>query len=140
MSRQLVWLRSDLRIHDNTALAAAAAKGPVVAVFLRSVAQWQAHGHGINKIDFWARGVTALKEALDGLNIPLLHRDIASFDDAPATLLEIARQHRIEQLHFNIEYPLNERRRDQAVMEASSRQELTRTDIMMRWPLPPGRC
>ncbi len=118
MSRQLVWLRSDLRIYDNTALAAAAAKGPVVAVFLRSVAQWQAHGHGINKIDFWMRSVTALKEALDGLNIPLLHRDIDSFDDAPAALLDVAREHQIEQLHFNHEYPLNEQRRDAAVLDA----------------------
>ena len=25
---QLIWLRSDLRLHDNTALAAAAARGP----------------------------------------------------------------------------------------------------------------
>ena len=37
MNLQLVWFRSDLRIHDNSALAAAAAKGPVVAVFLRSM-------------------------------------------------------------------------------------------------------
>lgn len=117
MSRQLVWLRSDLRIHDNTALAAAAAKGPVVAVFLRSTAQWQAHGHGANKIDFWMRGVSAVKEALEGLNIPLLHRDIETFDKAPDTLLEIAREQDIDQLHFNIEYPLNEQRRDQAVRE-----------------------
>ncbi|MCO7247758.1 deoxyribodipyrimidine photo-lyase [Halomonas sp. Mc5H-6] len=124
MSRQLVWLRSDLRIHDNTALAAAAAKGPVVAVFLRSVDQWQAHGHGINKIDFWTRGVTALKEALEGLNIPLLHRDIASFDEAPATLLEIAREHQIEHLHFNLEYPLNEQRRDQAVIESFKQADI----------------
>lgn len=33
MKRQLVWLRSDLRINDNSALAAAAAKGPVIVVF-----------------------------------------------------------------------------------------------------------
>ncbi|KPQ25068.1 MAG: deoxyribodipyrimidine photo-lyase [Halomonas sp. HL-48] len=117
MSRQLVWLRSDLRIHDNTALAAAAAKGPVVAVFLRSVAQWQAHGHGANKIDFWMRGVSAVKEALEGLNIPLLHRDIETFDEAPDTLLAIAREQHIDQLHFNVEYPLNEQRRDQAVRD-----------------------
>ena len=29
-SMQLIWLRSDLRQHDNTALAAAAARGPLV--------------------------------------------------------------------------------------------------------------
>ncbi|MCL5427337.1 MAG: deoxyribodipyrimidine photo-lyase, partial [Gammaproteobacteria bacterium] len=39
MKRQLIWLRSDLRINDNSALAAAAAKGPVIAVFLRTIPQ-----------------------------------------------------------------------------------------------------
>ncbi|MYL22843.1 deoxyribodipyrimidine photo-lyase [Halomonas alkaliantarctica] len=118
MARQLVWFRSDLRIDDNSALAAAAAKGPVVAVFLRSLKQWQAHGHGANKLDFYARGVAALKEALAGLNIPLLHRDIDTFDNAPQALLDIAREHDISALHLNYEYPLNEQRRDRAVFDA----------------------
>ncbi|WP_346796694.1 deoxyribodipyrimidine photo-lyase [Halomonas sp. Bachu 37] len=118
MARQLVWFRSDLRIHDNSALAAAAAKGPVVAVFLHSPEQWRAHGHGPNKLDFWARGVSALKQSLEGLNIPLLYCDIDTYDQAPRVLLEIARRHSIERLHFNREYPLNEARRDQAVIDA----------------------
>lgn len=125
MDLQLVWLRSDLRVHDNSALAAAAAKGPVVAVFLRSIEQWRAHGHGTNKLDFWARGVHSLKESLTGLNIPLLHRDIDSFDDAPSVLLALAQKHGVQQLHFNYEYPLNEQRRDQAVLEAFKHAGLT---------------
>ncbi|BCB06254.1 deoxyribodipyrimidine photo-lyase [Vreelandella venusta] len=125
MNLQLVWLRSDLRIHDNSALAAAAAKGPVVAVFLRSVAQWQAHGHGATKIDFWARSVAALKASLNGLNIPLLHRDIDHFDEAAQVLLDIAREHQITQLHFNYEYALNEQRRDQSVLDAFKQAGIT---------------
>ncbi|WP_434983884.1 deoxyribodipyrimidine photo-lyase [Vreelandella zhaodongensis] len=125
MTLQLVWLRSDLRIHDNSALAAAAAKGPVVAVFLRSVAQWCNHGHGANKLDFWARGVAAVKESLNGLNIPLLHRDIDHYDEAAQVLLDIAREHPISQLHFNYEYALNEQHRDQAVLDAFKREGIT---------------
>lgn len=118
MGLQLVWFRSDLRLDDNSALAAAAARGPVVAVFLRCTRQWQAHGHGANKLDFYARGVSALKEALEGVNIPLLHRDIETFDRAPQVLVEIAREHGIAALHVNHEYPLNEWRRDQDVFSA----------------------
>nr|WP_299246169.1 deoxyribodipyrimidine photo-lyase [uncultured Halomonas sp.] len=119
MKRQLVWFRSDLRTLDNTALATAAKSGPVIAVFLRSVPQWQAQDHGINKIDFWHRGVRALGDDLSGLNIPLLHRDIESFDEAPQTLLKIAEEYGIEGgLHFNREYPLDEWRRDEAVIKA----------------------
>lgn len=114
----LMWFRSDLRITDNAALAAAARQGPVVAVFLRCLPQWQRHGHGANKLDFWHRGVAALGEALAGLNIPLLHRDLEAFDQAPEALLTIARDVGATALHFNHEYPLNEVARDRAVVEA----------------------
>ncbi|EPB99977.1 hypothetical protein L861_08425 [Litchfieldella anticariensis FP35 = DSM 16096] len=116
MAPKLVWFRSDLRTHDNSALSAAAAQGPVIAVFLRSLKQWQHHGHGANKLDFWARGVTALREDLAKLNIPLLHRDIDSFDEAPDALLALAREYGASGLHFNREYPLNEWQRDAAVL------------------------
>lgn len=125
MNLQLVWLRSDLRIHDNSALAAAAANGPVVAVFLRSVAQWQTHGHGATKLDFWARSVAAIKASLNGLNIPLLHRDIDHYDEAAQVLLDIAHEHQITQLHFNYEYALNEQHRDQSVLDAFKQAGIT---------------
>ncbi|SDK47011.1 deoxyribodipyrimidine photo-lyase [Billgrantia gudaonensis] len=125
MSPVLMWFRSDLRIHDNTALAAAARQGPVIAVFVRSVAHWHRHGHGANKLDFWQRGVKALSEALAGLNIPLLHRDIDDFQDAPAALLTLAREHGATALHFNHEYPLDEQRRDAAVIDAFTQAGLT---------------
>ncbi|WP_163650626.1 deoxyribodipyrimidine photo-lyase [Modicisalibacter sp. 'Wilcox'] len=118
MARQLVWFRSDLRTLDNTALAAAARRGPVIAVFLHCPSQWQAHGHGANKIDFLRRGVAALGEALAGYHIPLLQRDIGDFSAAAETLLAIAREHDVAALHFNREYPLNEARRDAAVQAA----------------------
>ncbi|WP_447527388.1 deoxyribodipyrimidine photo-lyase [Vreelandella sp. TE19] len=118
MALQLVWFRTDLRTFDHAALAAAAEKGPVVAVFLRSVEQWQSHGHGANKIDFWHRTVRALKASLNELNIPLLHRDIGHYEAAADTLLEIAREHDIKQLHFNYQYPVNEYQRDEQVLKA----------------------
>ncbi|WP_111413361.1 deoxyribodipyrimidine photo-lyase [Billgrantia lactosivorans] len=127
MTRILMWFRSDLRVHDNTALAAAARQGAVVAVFLRSLPQWQRHGHGASKLDFWHRGVAALGESLAGLGIPLLHRDIDDFDQAPATLLGIARQLGACALHFNREYPLDEQRRDRAVIAAFQQAGLAAT-------------
>ncbi|MBB3191695.1 deoxyribodipyrimidine photo-lyase [Halomonas cerina] len=127
MSPTLLWFRSDLRIHDNTALITAARRGPIIAVFLRSLPQWQAHGHGANKLDFWHRGVAALGEALAGLNTPLLHRDITTFDEAPEVLLALARETGAAALHFNREYPLDEVRRDARVIEAFTAAGLTAT-------------
>ena len=125
MPCQLVWFRSDLRTLDNTALAVAASKGPVIAVFLHCVPQWQAHGHGANKIDFWRRGVEALREALNGLNIPLLQRSVDRFAEMPSVLLSLAREYSTTTLHFNREYPLDEWRRDQAVADTFHRAGLS---------------
>jgi len=125
MPLTLVWFRSDLRVQDNTALHQAARRGPVVAVFLSSVEQWRDHGHGANKIAFWHRGVAALGDELAKLNIPLLVREAPRFDDAPETLLRLARDLGAETLCFNREYPLNEWRRDQAVTTAADAHGIT---------------
>lgn len=113
----LMWFRSDLRVNDNTALHRAAHSGPVIGVFLGCHEQWQQHGHGPNKINFWLRGVAELGESLARLNIPLLYRDVGSFAAVPEILTGLARELDAETLHFNREYPLNEWQRDEAVIE-----------------------
>ncbi|GHE22632.1 deoxyribodipyrimidine photo-lyase [Halomonas urumqiensis] len=127
MTVTLVWFRSDLRVHDNSALAAAARQGPVVAVYLRCLADWQRHGHGANQLDFRARGVEALGDDLAGLNIPLLHRDIGHFNEAAEVLLDIARHVGAHALHFNHEYPVDEVVRDRGVAAAFTAAGLTAT-------------
>ena len=75
---QLIWLRSDLRLHDNTALSAAASRGPSVAVYLLSPEQWREHDDAPCKVDFWLRNLRELSRALGELNIPLLIRTACS--------------------------------------------------------------
>ena len=112
---QLIWLRSDLRITDNTALSAACERGPTIALWLISPGQWHAHDDAPCKVDFWLRNLREMRQALDALNIPLLIRKIDTWDEAAATLLAVCQQHRIEAVHWNDEYGVNERRRDDAV-------------------------
>ncbi|QXI16993.1 deoxyribodipyrimidine photo-lyase [Pseudomonas hamedanensis] len=114
---QLIWLRSDLRQHDNTALAAAAARGPTVAVYLLSPQQWLEHDDAPCKVDFWLRNLRELSHSLGALNIPLLIRSAAHWDQAPAELLKLCRQLKIEAVHVNEEYGVHESRRDEAVAE-----------------------
>ncbi len=57
----LIWLRTDLRLHDNTALAAAAAAWPVAAVYLLSPGQWLDHDDAPCKVDFWLRNLKWLE-------------------------------------------------------------------------------
>ena len=119
---QLIWLRSDLRLHDNTALSAAAARGPSVAVYLLSPEQWREHDDAPCKVDFWLRNLSELSRALNELNIPLLIRQAPRWDDAPNVLLELCQQLAIDAVHVNEEYGIHETRRDLAVADALKSQ------------------
>ncbi|MDU9405396.1 deoxyribodipyrimidine photo-lyase [Pseudomonas sp. zfem004] len=111
---QLIWLRSDLRIDDNSALSAACQRGPTVALWIASPGQWQSHDDAACKVDFWLRNLRRLCQSLQALNIPLLIRHTDSWAEVPEALLEVCRQHNIEAVHWNDEYGVNEARRDQA--------------------------
>jgi len=69
---QLIWLRSDLRIHDNTAPAAATGRWLTVAAYLLSPQQWLPHADAPCKIGLWLRNPRELVQALGRQNIPLL--------------------------------------------------------------------
>ncbi len=114
---QLIWLRCDLRLHDNTALAAAAARGPTVAVYLLSPQQWLEHDDAPCKVDFWLRNLSVLSKSLAVLNIPLLIRTATHWDQAPAQLLKLCKELGIQAVHVNEEYGVHESRRDAAVSQ-----------------------
>ncbi|WP_085707560.1 deoxyribodipyrimidine photo-lyase [Pseudomonas sp. B35(2017)] len=135
---QLIWLRSDLRRHDNTALAAAAGRGPTVAVYLLSPEQWQIHDDAACKVDFWLRNLHELSAALGELNIPLLIRTAPRWDQVPEVLLDLCRQLRIEAVHVNEEYGLHESRRDAAVARALHDEGITFTSHLDQLLFKPG--
>jgi len=118
MKRQLVWLRTDLRLRDNSALHAAAERGPVIAVFLISPKQWLAHDDAPCKVDFWLRNLRELSASLKKLHIPLLIRTANHWDEAPKVIAPLCRELNIETVHVNEEYGVNEAARDAAVEKA----------------------
>ncbi|WP_324733372.1 deoxyribodipyrimidine photo-lyase [Pseudomonas paeninsulae] len=115
---QLLWLRTDLRVQDNSALAASMAAGPTVALFLLSPAQWQAHDDAPSKIDFWLRNLAELRRELAVLNVPLLVRQADDWSAAPRVIAELCQQLQIAAVQVNEEYGVDESRRDQAVAQA----------------------
>ncbi|MDQ8034915.1 MAG: deoxyribodipyrimidine photo-lyase, partial [Bordetella sp.] len=50
MTHTLAWLRTDLRLHDNPALSAAAADGTVTALYMPAPGQWRAHAEAPVKV------------------------------------------------------------------------------------------
>lgn len=113
--RQLLWLRSDLRVHDNTALVAAMAAGPTIALYLISPQQWLEHDDAPSKVDFWLRNLSELSKRLGELNVPLLIRHAPHWRDAPQVISELCLEHAIGCVQVNEEYGINESRRDREV-------------------------
>jgi len=115
MTTQLVWLRSDLRLHDNEALTSAMAAGPTVACFVISAKQWREHDVGNARLAFLQRCLVSLSEDLATLRVPLRFVVAPKFTAVPKKLLQLAKEVDAQALHFNAEYPLNERKRDSRV-------------------------
>ena len=117
MTRAMMWFRSDLRVRDNTALAAACRgagpEGGVVALFVVSPGEWAEHDFAPAKVDLMLRTLRELSASLARLNIPLVLAHAATRRDVPGVVLAAANRHRCHSLHFNVEYELNERRRDE---------------------------
>jgi len=134
----LIWLRTDLRLHDNTALAAAAQRGPTAAVYLISPEQWLAHDDAPCKVDFWLRNLKSLSVALGELNIPLLIRHASTWDQAPQVLADLSQELSVESVHVNDEYGIHEARRDAAVAETLEARGVTFHNYLDQLFFQPG--
>ncbi len=108
----LCWFRTDLRVEDQPALLSAVEDADAIALFIASPEQWHQHGDAPVKVDFWLRGLHALKTELTALNIPLKWLVIDHWKDVPQALLEFCQMHAIDSVHCNREFGVNERRRD----------------------------
>jgi deoxyribodipyrimidine photo-lyase len=119
---QLCWFRTDLRVRDNPALSNALALGPTRAIYIATPSQWQLHDDAPIKIDFWRRNLSELKGQLQKLNVDLYCFQVASYKEIPQLLQKLLASLEIAQLHYNREYPLNERRRDELVNTECAQQ------------------
>lgn len=119
MSHQLVWFRNDLRVGDNPAIYHACQQGKAVsAIYIATPHQWQEHDEADVKIDFWRRNLVCLQNALAELNIKLHFFQVDSYQQIPHLIEIICQQWQIEGIHFNHEYPINERLRDKKVIDS----------------------
>jgi deoxyribodipyrimidine photo-lyase len=115
LKTQLCWFRTDLRICDNPALSNALSLGPTRAIYIATPTQWQLHNDAKIKLDFWRRNLNELERALQELNVDLLFFQVDSYKEIPHLLQKVMCELEISQLHYNCEYPLNEKRRDELV-------------------------
>ena len=114
--KTLVWLRTDLRVSDNSALLSATEAGQVAVCYIPALEQHQEHDTGLPRLKYLEATVRALSLELAKLGIPFELLDAARFDDAPAALVNHAKNIGANTIAFNNEYPWNERKRDNAVV------------------------
>jgi len=111
----LMWFRSDLRLHDNPALFHAMKNGPTIAVYFVTQDQWQKHNIAPIKQDFILRQLLALSNGLAELNVPLIVLDAKDFSGVIPLLKNMCENHNIKQIFFNEEYEWNEQQLSEQV-------------------------
>ncbi|KAF8663504.1 hypothetical protein AX16_001070 [Volvariella volvacea WC 439] len=125
------WMRmADLRIYDNKALSMASMDAqqegiPLVAFFVISPQDYIAHDRSARRIDFTLRNLTLLKSSLAKLNIPLHVMVHAPRRTIPSQIVSMLRSLDCTRLYANIEYEVDELRRDIQLCKLAQEQGLS---------------
>ncbi len=111
------WFKWDLRTRDNKALHFASEKAkskgvPLICLFIVSPQDYQAHLTSPVRVDFALRTLEVLKEDLSKLDIPLYVETIEKRRNAPDRIIELCEQWGASHLFANIEYEVDELRRE----------------------------
>lgn len=112
-----------MRLDDNTALSYASAiaqdlKLPLLYLHLFSIGDYKSHDRSPRRIDFQLRQLAYLRKRLHDLDIPLLTITQESRrKDVPRVLCEKLEEWGAAGLYANIEYEVDELRRDTEILE-----------------------
>ena len=121
----LHWFRSqDLRIHDNRALHAASqqakdASVPLVTIYLHCPAELSWHGTSPARTDFILENLKLMQKGLEKLDIPLQVLEASNRKEVLPTVLKFIKDHGISHVHANLEYEIDELRRDVNCLKAA---------------------
>ena len=136
---KLVWFRHDLRLTDNSALAAACTgEAPVTALYVLSEPQWQQHRWAGRKRAFLREHLQELSAALAARNIPLKLSHSQRIVGQADEVLAFALAHGCNAIYFNDEYGAHEQDRDARLMQTAQAAGLGVHRFCDHLLLPPG--
>ena len=117
MGKKLVWFRQDIRVNDNPALHHAAKSGEVIAIYIEAKKQREQHHEAKAKVGLIYDSLLLLRETLNKLNIPLHIMTCEYFTDQTKLIKEVIKDHDVDAVFFNNEYPVNELERDSELVK-----------------------
>ncbi|KAK3392740.1 deoxyribodipyrimidine photo-lyase [Podospora didyma] len=111
------WFKMDLRTRDNRALHMASEKAreagvPLIALYILSPQDFEAHLTSPVRVDFMLRTLQVLKRDLSSLDIPLWVETVDKRTQLPGRILELMTDWGASHLFANIEYEVDELRRE----------------------------
>ncbi|EWC48173.1 hypothetical protein DRE_02277 [Drechslerella stenobrocha 248] len=124
------WFRWDLRLHDNTGLhkaheAATAGGVPLICLYVFSHEDFHAHCTSPARIDLTLRSLRILKGDLEKLDIPLWVEEVAERKHVPGTILNWCQKWGVSSVHANMEYEVDELRRDAKLVAAGVKKDIS---------------
>lgn len=138
----LVWLRHDLRYHDNQALhaaqqAAQADNGSVLAIFIATPQTWQQHDMAGIRQDLIRRRIQALTAELAEFNIPLVAVEGTDYTGCAEVIAQFLPLNLVA-LYAQREYELREVARDQQVATLLQQHQIPCFWFDRLCVMPPG--
>ncbi|KAF5963443.1 deoxyribodipyrimidine photo-lyase [Fusarium bulbicola] len=115
------WFKMDLRLSDNRALALASDKAkeagvPLIAMYIISPQDYEAHLRSPVRIDFMLRTLEVMKHDLEKLDIPLYVETVEKRKRVPDRILELMDEWGASHLYANMEYEVDELRREASMI------------------------
>ncbi|KAF8897650.1 DNA photolyase, FAD-binding/Cryptochrome [Infundibulicybe gibba] len=140
----IYWMRmADLRISDNRALSQASLQAqnqdiPLIVLFILSPQDYVAHDRGARRIDFTLRSLRNLKDTLSKFHIPLHTICCTSRGSVPSRVLSFLSDLGCNNIYANIEYEIDELRRDIKVCDLAKQQGVKATFVHNKCIVEPG--
>ncbi|KAI9802456.1 MAG: hypothetical protein M1825_002841 [Sarcosagium campestre] len=137
------WFKCDLRLQDNKALHLAAQKAkaanvPLICLHIISPQDYQAHLTAPVRVDFILRTLEVLKKDLAELDVPLYVETVPKRKAIPERILELARTWNASHIFTNIEYEVDELRREALLTRKSAESGIAFTAVPDTCVVSPG--
>ncbi|KAL2823328.1 DNA photolyase, FAD-binding/Cryptochrome [Aspergillus cavernicola] len=137
------WFKSDLRLHDNRALhmayqVARENKIPLIGLYILSPEDLTAHLASPARVDLTLRTLGQLKRDLGELDVPLYMETQESRKGIPKRIIELCQQWGANHLFANLEYEVDELRRETKLMRLCADNEIRFETPNDTCVVPPG--